>query len=70
MNIVIHGMLLIIFAKSSVLDLWLGSKYASGISKFNDTHRENSVIKYNLLNSVQEWLLGYFWPFSYVYTIN
>ena len=36
----------------------------------NDTHRENSVTKYNSLNSVQEWLLGCFWPFSYVYTNN
>ena len=23
-----------------------------------------------LLNSVKDWLLGYFWPFSYVYAIN
>ena len=32
----------------------------------NDTHRENCA----LLHSVQEWLLGCFWLFSYVYTIN
>ena len=32
----------------------------------NNTHRENC----GLLNSVQEWLLSCFWPFSYVYTIN
>ena len=37
---------------------------------FNDIHRENSVIQYNSLNSVQEWLSGCLWPFSYVYTIN
>ena len=36
----------------------------------NDAHRENSVIPYNSLNSVQEWLIGCFWLFSYVYTIN
>ena len=35
-------------------------------SKFNDSHRKNCV----LFNSVQELLLGCFWPFSYVYTIN
>ena len=37
---------------------------------FNDTHRENSVIQYNSLNSVEEWLLDCFRPFSYVYKIN
>ena len=33
---------------------------------FNDTHRENCV----LFSSVQEWLVGCFWPFWCVYTIN
>ena len=39
-------------------------------SHFNITHWENSVIQHNSLNSVKEWLLGYFWLFSYIYTIN
>ena len=34
--------------------------------EFNVAHREKTV----LLNSVQEWRLGSFWSFSYVYTIN
>ena len=33
---------------------------------FNDTHWENCV----LFSSVQEWLVGCFWPFWCVYTIN
>ena len=33
---------------------------------FNGTHRENCV----LFSSVQEWLVGCFWPFWCVYTIN
>ena len=34
---------------------------------FNNTEREKNSV---LLYSVQEWLLGWFWPFSYIYTIN
>ena len=33
---------------------------------FNDTHRENCV----LFSSVQEWLVGCFWPFWCVYTFT
>ena len=42
-NIVIEWKLLSIFAKSSILDLWMGFKYASQISK----------VKYNLIVKVK-----------------
>ena len=40
--------------------------FQRAVTDLNDTHRE----KLFWSNSVRGWLLGCFWPFPYVYTIN
>ena len=48
------------------------SFYAYALVNIRQKLCKNTILtgKNVLLNSVQEWLLGCFWPFWYVYTIN
>ena len=76
-QIVKNEKLFTIFARTSILDVWQGSEYASELApkvkdisflhQFNDTRMEELRLYWK--NSLK-CKVGRFWSFSYVYAIN